>query len=345
MKTVTTVFSVGLGLAVCLLIAMAMGENPLNVLMILTRGSFGSVSAVGYTLYYATPLIFTGLSVAVAFHCGLFNIGAEGQLYIGALTLTALGILCPNIPLAPLWGIIAAFVGGALWGAIAGALKSYRGSHEVITTIMLNFISYAVVGFAIMHVFKNPASQNPESAPLGAGFSVPGLGPISSSSPLNFSFILALVTAFFVWIILFKTNWGFELRLVGSKPETAKRTGIPLKRRVVEAMALSGGLAGLVAVNEIMGFSHKFRDQFSIGYGFIGIAVALLGRTRPLGIVLAAILFGALQKGSLELELETDKITRDLAGVMQALIILFVASEVFWTRFFNRALAKWRRWA
>jgi simple sugar transport system permease protein len=300
MKLTMTAFSVGLGLLVCLTIATVMGQNPIELLEILFRGSLGSLSAIGYTLFYATPLIFTGLSVAVAFHCGLFNIGAEGQLYMGALALTCVGILVPQCRLAPLVGILAAMAGGALWGAIAGVLKAYRGSHEVIVTIMLNFISYAVVGFAILHVFKNPASQNPESAPLGDGFSIPG---ITFLSPLNSSFLIALLAAFGVWFLLFRTSWGFEMRLTGSKPETALRTGISVKRRMIEAMALSGALAGLVAVNEIMGFSHKFRDQFSIGYGFIGIAVALLGRTRPLGVVLAAILFGALQKGSLELEL------------------------------------------
>jgi len=323
-------FSVSLGLASCLLIAALVGENPFFVLFALIHGAFGSLSDLGYTLFYTTPLIFTGLSVAVAFHCGLFNIGSEGQLYMGALALTALGILLPQLPLAPVLGILAAFAGGAAWGAIAGALKSYRGSHEVIVTIMLNFVSYSIVGFCILHVFKNPNSQNPETSLLGKAYSLPGLGDISVQSPLNGAFIFALLVALGVWFILFKTPWGFEIRMAGSSPETALRSGIPLRRRLVEAMAFSGGLSGLVAVNEIMGFAHKFRDQFSVGYGFIGIAVALLGRNRPLGIVMAALLFGALQKGSLALELDTEKITRDLAGVMQALIILFVASETFW---------------
>ena len=254
------------------------------------------------------------------------------------MALTAVGILVPHIGLGlgPIVGILAAFVGGALWGSIAGFLKAYRGSHEVIVTIMLNFISYALVGFCILHIFKNPLSQNPESAEIGSSYFIPGLGKISELAPVNSAFLLAILTAFLVWILLFKTSWGFELRLVGSKPETAKRAGIRINRRIIQAMCLSGGLAGLVAVNEIMGSSHKFRDQFSNGYGFMGIAVALLGRNRPFGIVVAALVFGALQKGSLELEIDTEKITRDLAGVMEGLIILFVASESFWLNFRTR---------
>lgn len=334
---VLTFFSIALGIGVCLAIAGILGEDPFQVLNVLVQGAFGSESAIGYTLFYTTPLIFTGLSVALAFHGGLFNIGAEGQLYMGALFLTAVGIWFPDAPLAPLVGLLAALVGGGLWGAFAGWLKAYRGSHEVIVTIMLNFISYSICGFAIMNIFKNLNSQNPETVELGAGYRIGGMGDISLSSPLNLSFFLACLTALAVWFLLYKTAWGYELRLSGHRPETARRSGIPVQRRIMQAMLISGALAGLVAVNEIMGFSHKFRDQFSVGYGFIGIAVALLGRNRPLGVVGAALLFGALQKGSLELELDTEKITRDLSGVMQALIILFVAAESYWLKLFDKA--------
>ncbi len=338
-KAVSTVFSVVLGILCCLAMSSLLGESPLRVLYILINGSFGSLSAVGYTLFYTTPLIFTGLSVALAFHCGLFNIGGEGQLYMGALALTAIGIMAPELDIfsAPLLGIGAAMIGGGIWGGVAGWLKTYRGSHEVIVTIMLNFLSYAICGYSILHIFKNPNSQSPESAEIGNSYLIGGFGEISRISPLNLSFVLALFVAFGVWFLLFKTVWGYEMRLVGSKPETARRAGIKVRIRVIEAMVLSGSLSGLVAVNEIMGFSHKFRDQFSGGYGFIGIAVALLGRSKPLGVIFAALLFGAIQKGSLELEIDTEKITRDLAGVMQAFIILFVASEAYWIKW-GRAL-------
>jgi general nucleoside transport system permease protein len=337
-----TLFSVSFGIVICLCLAAVLGENPFYVLKVLIVGAFGSLTNIGYTLFYTTPLIFTGLSVALAFHGGLFNIGAEGQLYMGALFLAAVGILAPDLPpgVAPVVGIGAALLGGGIWGSLAGWLKSYRGSHEVIVTIMLNFISYSICGFAIMNIFKNPNSQNPETYPIGAAYHLGGFGEISTSSPLNLSFILACLAALAVWILLFKTKWGYELRLTGHRPETARRAGIPVRLRLMQAMCLSGALAGLVGVNEIMGFSHKFRDQFSAGYGFIGIAVALLGRNRPAGVLGAALLFGALQKGSLDLELDTEKITRDMAGVMQAFIILFVASESYWVKLYESSRAR-----
>jgi ABC-type uncharacterized transport system permease subunit len=330
--------SVVLGILFCMVIVTILGENPFHVLKVLFAGAFGTLEDLGYTLFYATPLIFTGLSVAVAFQCGLFNIGAEGQLYMGALLLTIAGIYFPHVPwpLAPLFAILAAVLGGGIWGAIAGILKTYRGSHEVIVTIMLNFIAYSLAGFFIMNVFKNPLSQNPESSEIGKNYFIPQLNIFGGYSPLNVGFIFALLAAFAVWLLLFKTTWGFELRMVGASPETARRAGVRVKVRIVQAMFLSGGLAGLVAVNEILGFSHKFRDMFSSGYGFIGIAVALLGRNRPLGIIFAALLFGALQKGSLELEIDSEKITRDLSLVIQALIILFMASEPLFKKVFSK---------
>jgi simple sugar transport system permease protein len=255
---------------------------------------------------------------------------------MGSLAMAAVGILFPHAPLAKVLGVAAAMTGGALWGSIAGFLKAYRGCHEVIVTIMLNFISYALCSFAVLHLLKNPLTPNPETAEVGVNYYLPGLGHLSEVSPANSTFLLALLTTGLVWILLFKTTWGFKLRMVGSSPETALRAGIKVKRRIVEAMALSGALAGMVAINEIMGYVHKYRDQYSAAYGFMGIAVALLGRNRPLGIVFAALLFGALQKGSLDLEFDTERITRDLSGVIVALIILFVSSRGFWTKLLTR---------
>lgn len=321
--------SIGAALIVCLIFSYLIGENPLVVLTSLIHGATGNVSNLGYTLFYATPLIWTGLSVAVAFHAGLFNIGAEGQLYFGALVMTSFALAFPKFPFAIPLGIIASFIGGGFWGAIAGYLKAYRRNHEVIVTIMLNFISYAFCSFAILHLIKNPLSPNPESAEVGGSYFLSGLGKISETSPVNLSFPLALLTSGIVWFLLYRTTWGFNVRLCGASPETAKRSGVDVKKYIFQAMTISGGLAGLVAVNEVMGSAHKFRDQFSSGYGFMGIAVALLGKNRPLGIILAALVFGALQKGSLDLELDTERITRDLALIIEALIILFVASQGF----------------
>lgn len=326
-----SVIAIAAALAVSLIITAIIGENPFKVLGVLASSSFGGLNNFAYTLFYATPLIFTGLSVAVAFHAGLFNIGAEGQLYMGTLFLTWGALAMPGLssPVAKILAFLLAIVGGGLWGAIAGFLKTKRGGHEVIVTIMLNFIAYAICGYMVLGPLKNQTNQNPESGEVAASYF---LHRFSEHTPLNTALILAVLCCLAVWFLLFKTSWGFEVRMIGSSPETAKRSGINIHRRLIEAMFLSGGLAGLVAINEVLGNMHKYKDQFSPSYGFIGIAVALLARNKPLVILASALLFGALSKGSLDLELDTEKITRDMALMIQGLIILFVASQEFWRR-------------
>lgn len=323
--------AIAAGLAVSLLVAMFVGENPFKVLGVLFYSSFGSWDNFCYTLFYSTPLIFTGLSVAIAFQAGLFNIGAEGQLYIGSLLLTWGALSAPLAPIPKIFAIILALLGGGLWGSLAGWLKAKRGAHEVIVTIMLNFISYAFCSFMILGKLKTSTNQNPETSELSSNYF---LHRFSESTPLNTSIFLAIVCVAIVWFLLFKTHWGFEVRMIGSSPETARRSGVVISKRIIQAMFLSGAMASLVGVNEVLGNAHKLRDQFSPGYGFVGIAVALLARNKPFAIIASAILFGALSKGSLDLELDTEKITRDMALMIQGLIILFVASQNFWSKSF-----------
>lgn len=321
-----------LGILASLVLVWFSGESPWLVLKTLFLGSLGSVSALSYTLFFATPLIFTGLSVALAARAGLFNIGAEGQLYVGTLFLTLVGIYFPNNFLSPIWGIVAALVGGAFWGSLAGSLKAYRKSHEVVVTIMLNFIALAVCGYFIHYVIKNLNSANPESSEIGSHFQVDHLIPTTFFYPANVAFLIAVIFALVVHFLLMKTNWGYEVRLLGASPKTALYSGIDVKKRMVEVMAVSGALAGLVGVNEVMGFSHKFKDQFSPGYGFMGIAVALLAGNRPLGVIVSALVFGMIQKGSLELEFESEKITRDISSAMLGVIILAISTEKVWIK-------------
>jgi len=337
-----SLFSVLMGIGVCLIIAAVLGENPINVLITLVRGAFGSASAIGYTIYYSTPLIFTGLAVALAFQAGLFNIGAEGQLHMGALFLIIFGLKFPQLsPVLALTGaVLAAALGGALWAGFAGFLKAFRESHEVLVTIMLNFISYGIVSFLVFNVLKNPDASAPETHALGSNYSFASLPVIGDVSPANYSFLIALFVAAILNLVLSRTVWGFETRLVGSSPGTALRSGVSIRWRTVQVMALSGAIAGLVALNEVLGFSHKLKEGFSSGFGFVGIAVALVGGNKPWGVVLAALLFGALHKGSLDLDLDTKFITRDLAGVMQAVIILFAVLDEIWRRFFERPKGK-----
>ncbi len=338
-KLLQPVLSVALGLAVGLAVTWVAGENPWHVFRVLGQGAFGSGYDLGMTLFYATPLIFTGLSVAVAFQAGLFNIGAEGQLTLGALAAAAVGAIWPGMwsPLAPVVAGLAAALAGTLWGAIPGWLRARRGSHEVINTIMLNFVAAGLASYVALHLLKNPASQNPETRPIGPGylihqFSVFGGAPVSLALPL------ALVAAVVVWVFLWRTVLGFELRAVGQSEAAARAAGIDPGRIRILALALAGGLAGLVGVGEVLGNAGKFRVGFSPEYGFIGIAVALLGRNHPLGVVAAALLFGALHKGAAALDLETERVTQELSLILQALIILSVSADGLWSWLKRREL-------
>ena len=331
-KLLQPILAVALGLAVGLAVTWVAGEHPWHVFKVLVRGAFGSGYDFGMTLFYATPLIFTGLSVAVAFQAGLFNIGAEGQLTLGALAAAAVGAVWPGLwsPLAPLAAGLAAIAAGTLWGAIPGWLRARRGSHEVINTIMLNFVAAGLASYVALYLLKNPASQNPETRPVGAGYLIHQFG-IFGGAPVSLALPLAFLVAVLVWVFLWRTVLGFELRAVGQSESAARAAGIDTGRIRIIALALAGGLAGLVGVGEVLGNAGKFRVGFSPEYGFIGIAVALLGRNQPAGVVAAALLFGALHKGAAALDLETERVTQELALVLQALIILSVSADGLWS--------------
>ena len=325
--------NVVLALLVAGLVVMALGENPATALEILLVGAFGSTEAIGYTLYYATNLIFTGLAVAVAFHAGLFNIGGEGQAYIGGLGvgLAALAFdtsLSPwvLIPLCALTGV--AF--GAIWGLIPGYLQARRGSHIVITTIMFNFLASALMVYLLVNHLIQPGQMTPESRELAEAAWIPfvhetlaGFGLEVERSPLNLSFLWALVCCVLIWAFIWRTRWGFALRTVGQNEQAAVYAGIEPARVVMLAMAISGGLAAFVGLNEVLGVQHRLLLDFTAGYGFTGIAVALMGRNHPVGIIIAALLFGVLYQGGAELAFEVPAITRDMVVVIQGLVILF----------------------
>jgi len=329
--------AVGLGLALGLLVTRLAGENPWRVLTILVKGAFGSRNDFGMTLFYTTPLIFTGLAVALAFHTGLFNIGAEGQLTMGALAAAMTGAVWPAMPapLAPLLAGCAALAAGALWGAIPGWLRARRGSHEVINTIMLNFIAAGISSYVALYPLRNPDSQNPETRVIGSGY-VLSPWAILGGAPLGLALPLAVGAAGLVWFFLWRTTLGFELRAVGQNEAAARAAGIDPGRVRILALSLAGALAGLVGVAEVLGNAGRFRVGFSPEYGFIGIAVALLGRNHPAGVVAAALLFGALHKGAADLDLETEHVTREIALLLQALVILSVCADGLWNWVFAR---------
>ncbi|MBK8302946.1 MAG: ABC transporter permease [Pyrinomonadaceae bacterium] len=327
------------------IIILILGDNPLTAYGWLLSSSFGSVKDIGWTLHYATPLIFTGLAVAVAFRCGLLNIGAEGQLYVAAFATAWVGMKfggvatkvvgegtaiadLPAIVLIPLCVLTAVVVGG-IWGAIPGILRAKFGSHEVINTIMLNFIGIALVSYFTQYYYKIPGDPILQTANIGDAAQIPQLNQfltfIPKDVPLNLSFILAILMCVLIYVFLWKTKWGYELRAVGQNASAAEYGGINPKKQIILAMTLSGALAGMVAIGEVMGTRHNYYDGFSAEWGFLGIAVALLGRNHPLGVFIAAIFFGVLLRGEIFVDAFTAKVSKDLGWVLQAIIILFVA--------------------
>jgi ABC-type uncharacterized transport system permease subunit len=320
-------FNLALALALSAVVVVLVGENPVRVLRVLVGGAFGDGEAFGYTLYYATNFVFTGLAVAVAFHAGLFNIGAEGQAYIGGL---GVGLLClgadgwPKLMVIPA-AVAAAAGAGAAWAFVPAWLQARRGSHVVITTIMFNFIAAALKTHLLVNVLIKPGQPSPETRELSPNTWLPQLHDVAwgiGRSPLNLSFLFALLAGAVVWFYLWHTRWGYALRAFGHNETAAVYGGIRPARIVIVAMSISGALAGLMSLNEVMGFHHRLLLNFPGGAGYVGIAVALMGRNHPLGIVPAAILFGALYQGGTELSFEMPNLTRDMIVVIQGLIIL-----------------------
>lgn len=328
------------GLIVGLLITSFAGENPWHIFSIFLKSGFGSIYDFGMTLTYSIPLILTGLSVAFAFKAGLFNIGAEGQLTMGAL-VTA--IFCALVPmpsfLGPLVaGLVAACAGG-LWGGIAGYLKAKRGAHEVIITIMLNFIAAGLSSYVAVYLLKDPSTQNPQTIPILTNYMIDQY-QIFKGAPVTSALFLSIVTAGVCWVLLYRTPFGFEIRAVGENEHSSTTAGISVAKTQVWTMFLSGALAGLVGVGEVLGRSGCFKLDFSPGYGFIGIAVAFLGRGNPIAIIFSGLLFGAIQKGASDLEIYTQNVTSDLAMVLQSFIILVVSADGLWEKWLPKKKVK-----
>lgn len=310
----------------------AAGGNPLLAYYGLFVGAFGSPEALSETAVWSTPYILAGLAVAFAFKGGLFNIGAEGQLALGAVGAAWVGYALPGllgVSIPPLLHVLLALgVGmlfGAVWAAIPGALKAYTGAHEVINTIMMNYIALNLVSFLLNGPMKdpNPLSLTAQTPPIAASAHIP---PIFPGLRIHWGFVLALICAWLVWWLLSKTTLGFEIRTVGSNPDAAKYAGMNVKRLIILTMAISGMLAGLAGAIEVTGLNYRHQLGFSVGYGFDAIAIALLGKTHPLGVVLAAILFGGMRNGASYMQF-VAQIPVDVISLIQGLILLFVAAD------------------
>jgi simple sugar transport system permease protein len=335
------------------LIVIAIGESPLEATALLVRGALGHGEGIGFTLYYATNFIFAGLAVAVAFHAGLFNIGGEGQAMLGGIGAAIAALALGSVPgiLALPGAILAAALFGAAWGAVPGWLQARRGSHVVITTIMFNFIASALLVYLLVDVFRPEGMMEPSSRVFDASGRLPTAHEIGAlfgirlnKTPLNLSFLLALVAALLVWLLIYRSRLGYAIRTVGANPSAARYAGISPERITILAMAISGALAGLMAINEILGVQHRLLLAFTGGYGFVGIAVALMGRGHPAGILLASLLFGVLYQGGTELAFDKPSISRDMIVVIQGLVILFAGALEFMLRpSLARLLARRRR--
>jgi len=324
------------------ILILIIGDNPIVAYKLLLGSALSWPDGIGYTLFYATPLIFTGLAVLVALRCGLLNIGAEGQLYVAAFATAWVGITFAHISawlLLPLC-FLAALVAGGTWGAIPGVLKARFGSHEVINTIMLNFVAVALVSYFTQYHYKTPGDPIMESSEIGGGAHIARLGKFlpgfPERIPLNLAFVLALVCCALVYLFLWRTKWGYELRATGSNPTAAEYGGISIRKQIIIAMTISGSLAGMVGINEVLGYRYRYYDGFSASYGFTGIAVALLGRNHPVGVLLSAILFGMLIRGGIFVDAFTNNVTKDLVDVLQGIVILFVAAEALFRGPFSR---------
>jgi ABC-type uncharacterized transport system permease subunit len=317
------------------ILILIIGDDPIVAYKLLIGSALSWPDGIGYTLFYATPLIFTGLAVLVAFRCGLLNIGAEGQLYVAAFATAWVGITLAHMSawiVLPLC-FLAAIIAGGAWGAIPGVLKARFGSHEVINTIMLNFIAVALVSYFTQYHYKAPGDPIMETTEIGGGAHIARIGKFlpgfPERIPLNLAFILALICCVLVYLFLWRTKWGYELRATGSNPTAAEYGGISIRKQIIIAMTISGSLAGMVGINEVLGYRYRYYDGFSDNYGFTGIAVALLGRNHPVGVLLAALLFAILQRGGIHVDGFSQYVTKDIVQVLQGMIILFVAAEAF----------------
>ena len=333
--------------AVCLVVALLVagavvalvGQNPWQVLAALVQGAFGSARGLSYTLYYTTSFIFTGLAVAVAFHGGLFNIGGEGQATLGGLGVALVALAFA--PALPAWAmlplmLLAGALFGMVWAAIPAYLQAYRGSHVVITTIMFNFLASTLVVYLLVKHLRPPGNMAIESLPFAPSAILPSaqaalaaLGVEWPSSPLNTSFLLALAACAAVYVFLWHTRAGYRLRAVGASPGAAAYAGIRPQSQVMLAMAISGALAGMVGMNEVAGVSGKLVLEFVSGAGFTGIAVALMGRNHPLGIVLSSLLFGALFQGGAEVAFDVPGFSRDMVVMLQGFVVLFSGAMTY----------------
>ena len=321
------------------IVLLATGHSPIDAYSAVLAGAFGDSYHIGQTLTQATPIIFTSLAFLFAFKGGLFNIGAEGQLLIGGFAAAAVGISLNGLPVyvhLPL-ALAAGAGGGALWGFIPGVLKAKLGTHEVITTMMLSYVALNVTGYMVNYPFKEPGSWVPQTVFVAPSAELPRILP---PTQLSGSIVVALVMVSLTAYVLERTTLGYEVRAIGLNPSAAQSGGINVKRGIILALVVSGVLAGLGGAGEVLGVHRRFIEGFSPGYGWDGLAVALIGALNPFGVVLASILFGALRSGGMEMNMVL-RVPLDVIYLIQALVVLFVAAPRLTRYLLRKGGYKW----
>jgi len=313
------------------LIVLAVGQNPLRAVEVMLYGAFGYGTGLGYTLYYTTDFIFAGLAVSLAMHAGLFNIGAEGQAYVAGLGVILIALALNGLHWAlmmPLM-IVAAALFGAAWAFIPGYLQAKRGSHVVITTILFNFIAISMMSYIISRVLKPVGAAADESLPIQAVSRVLQLRtfiPYFRTAPVNLTLFLAVVSLVGFYWLIWRTKFGYAVRAIGHNATAANYAGISTQKMIMIVMALSGAVVAMIAVNNVGSVHGRLLVNYVNGAGFVGIAVAFMGKGHPIGVGLAALLFGVLYQGGTELAFSMPGITREMIVTIQALVILFTGA-------------------
>lgn len=339
----TPVVSVAIAMGIGSIIMIVAGFDPIAAYLAMLKGGFGGGRQIGETMLRATPLIFTGLAVAYGFRAGLFNIGAEGQLFMGGLSAAYLGIVLAGMPrpLNVVLMVVAGAAMGAAWAFIPALLKAKVGAHEVITTMMFSYIARYLVSWLVTGPLK-AEGQIPQTDQLPVESTLHKLHdllPFLTPSRAHLGFLIAIALAVVVWALLKYTTLGYEARAVGFNPWASETAGISVPATTIKALCISGALAGLAGVTEVMGVHLRLFDQFSAGFGFTGIAVALLAKNHPIGVIAAAILFGALSAGGGTMQLEAE-VPQKVILIIQALIIFLVAAEQISRWILGRAVRK-----
>jgi len=337
-ETLPELIAISTAFLVGAIVLLATGHSPLEAYGAMIMGAFGDTFGIGQTFTQATPIIFTGLSFLFAFKCGLFNIGSEGQLLVGGFAAALVGIsfegLPPfiHVPMALLAGALA----GGLWGFIPAILKAKLGAHEVITTMMLSYVALYVTSYMVNYPFKAPGwvAQTVVIAPSAQ------LPRILQPTQLSASIFVALILAEITHYTLKKTTLGYEMRAIGLNPTGAESGGISVEKGMILALVISGAIAGMGGAGEVMGVHRRFIDGFSPGYGWDGIAVALMGRLHPMGVLFAAVLFGALRSGGMIMTRAT-KVPLDIVSMLQALVIIFTAAPMLMRYLMKKGGFKW----